>query len=330
MAVKGRIAVVGLGSIGTRHARLLCERSDVCVELVEPNIERLAMVRDKLGDLPNYQSFEDMLETTPDMVLIATPHEMHASQVVQALEADIHVLCEKPMSDNLADAIKMKEAANRSSGILNIGFQLHFHPGLRRLKEIIDQGILGSVLHAHARVGTYVTLVNSVSRHQAKKEGSLFLDYAHQPDMFYWLLREKPVSVYTSAFEAGNLELLSNPNIAAVNCEYKAPLLSSIHLNYVQMPMRHEYEIVGDKGWTVLDMISGLLRIGTREDSKVRTETFVVERDDIFRQEHQAFMDTVKGIREPETSASDGLVSMSICEAIIESWKRHEPVKVQL
>lgn len=330
MAVKKRIAVVGLGSIGKRHARLLCERPDVWVELVEPNIERLAMARNQLGDLPAYQSFEAMLETAPDIVLIATPHKMHAGQVIQALAAGIHVLCEKPMSDNLADAIKMKEAADRSSGILDIGFHLHFHPGLKRLKEIIDQGILGTALHAHARVGTYVTLINSVSRHQAEQEGALFLDYAHQPDLFYWLLREKPVLVYTSAFQAGNLELSSNPNIAAVNCEYKSLLLSSIHLNYVQMPMRHEYEIAGDKGWAVLDFMGGLLRIGTREDAKVRSENFVVERDDVFRQEHQAFLDAVKGIRGPETSASDGLVSMSVCEATIKSWKKHKPVRVQL
>ncbi|MCG2659079.1 MAG: Gfo/Idh/MocA family oxidoreductase [Kiritimatiellae bacterium] len=119
MAVKKRIAVVGLGSIGKRHARLLCERSDVCVELVEPNAETLAMVRNQLGDLPAYQSFEAMLETAPDIALIATPHNMHTAQVIQALEAGIHVLCEKPMSDNLADAVKMKEAADRSSKILN-------------------------------------------------------------------------------------------------------------------------------------------------------------------------------------------------------------------
>ncbi|MCG2659534.1 MAG: Gfo/Idh/MocA family oxidoreductase, partial [Kiritimatiellae bacterium] len=216
------------------------------------------------------------------------------------------------------------------SKILNIGFNLHFHPGLKRLKEIIDQGILGTVLHAHARVGTYVTLVNSVSRHQANQEGALFLDYAHQPDLFYWLLKEKPVLVCTSAFQSGNLELSSNPNVAVINCEYKLPLVSSIHLNYVQMPMRHEYEIVGDKGWAVLDLMDGLLRIGTREELKVRTENFVVERDDMYRQEHQAFLDATEGIGKPETSADEGLVSMSVCEAIIKSWKKHEPVRVQL
>ena len=95
------------------------------------------------------------------------------------------------------------------------------------------------------------------------------------------------------------------------------------------MPARHEYEAVGDKGWAVLDAIGGRLSIGTRADSKIRTETFAVERDALFRQEHRAFLGAVKGVRGPETSAEDGLVSMSVCEAIIKSWKKREPARVR-
>ena len=53
-------------------------------------------------------------------------------------------------------------------------------------------------------------------------------------------------------------------------------------------------------------------------------------RDDMFRAEHQAFFEMVKGTRAPETSAAEGLVSTAICEAAIESWKSRQRVAVNL
>ena len=73
MALKRRVVVVGLGSIGRRHTRLLLERDDVSVEVVEPRAEALASVRKELGDVPSHRSFEEMLETTPYVVWVATP-----------------------------------------------------------------------------------------------------------------------------------------------------------------------------------------------------------------------------------------------------------------
>ena len=330
MEVKKRIAVVGLGSIGFRHSRLLNEREDVSVEFVEPNAETLAKAKKEIGDLPSHNSFEEMLATKPEMVLIATPHSMHCRQTVLALEAGIDVLCEKPMSDSLASAKEMKAAADRTGRVLDIGFTLHFDPKIRRLKELVDNGTLGTVLHAHTLVGTYLTLVLSGSRYQSRQEGALFFDYAHQPDLFYWMLGKKPTAVYASAVQGGDIELSSNPNIVLINCEYDSPLVTSVHLNYVQMPLRGYYEIVGDKAYAVLDAVTGTLAVGYREEDRMATETIGVERDDLYRDEHQAFLDAVAGKRKPETSADAGLVSTAICEAAMKSWQSHKRVGIEL
>ena len=122
------------------------------------------------------------------MVVISTPQTLHKKQTIVALQAGCHVLCEKPMSDNLENARAMHAAALSAKTILNIGFQNHFHPAFIRIKSMIEEGILGNVLYAHFHVGTYVTLVNSLSRHQRDLEGALFFDYAHQPDLFIGFL----------------------------------------------------------------------------------------------------------------------------------------------
>lgn len=329
MAVKPRIAVVGLGSMGRRHARLLLERPDVSVEAVEPDAGTLEFARGQLGPLNAHASFEAMLQSAPEMVLVASPTGLHADQTVRALESGAHVFCEKPMSDNLADAVRMKHAADRSGKVLNIGFHLHFSESLAALKGLIDRGELGKVLHAHMRVGTYITLVNSVSRYQMRQEGSLMLDYSHQPDLLWWLFGAVPRTVYTAGFQGGNMEFTSRPNVAEILCEYEDHFLATIHLNYLQMPERHEYEVVGDEGWAVLDFNRSALRVGRRREQTVTESSYGVDKDKMVRAEHQAFLDAIAGLRAPETSAADGLVSTAICEAAVESWRTRRPVEVR-
>jgi predicted dehydrogenase len=330
MAMKRRVAVVGLGSIGRRHTRLLLEREDVTVELVEPRKEAVAAIQSEFGLMRSHPSFEAMLDTRPDVVWIATPTPLHADQTVAALDIGSHVFCEKPMSSTLADARRMKAAADRAPGILNIGFYLHFWHGAIRVKELIANGFLGNVMHAHARVGSYTTLVNSLSRYQAKYPGQLFLDYSHQPDLFYWLLDAIPVSVWVAGFQGGDFDLTAVPNVVDLVCEYDRTLLTTVHLNYMQLPERHEYEIVGDRGWVIVDVFTGCVRLGNRQDGKARVESFAQERDDIFRAEQRAFFETTDGKRQPETSGSDGLVSSAICEAALKSWQARERVPVEV
>jgi len=326
METKRRIVVVGLGSIGRRHARLLKERPDVAVACCEPNAQALSAAEAQLGRLSTYPDYEAALASKPDAVVIATPHRLHADQAVAALDRGIHVLCEKPMSDSLSDALRMKAAADRSPAVFNVGFMLHFHPGARRLKELIDGGELGTILHFHCHVGSYITLVNSLSRYQATLEGALLLDYAHQPDLLSWMLAREPRGVYMSGAQGGGMEFSSRPNFLALTCEYDEPLISTVHLNYVQMPERHEYEVVGDRGWAVWDMNGGVIRVGNRESESEWRETVSTERDPLYRAEHQAFFDAIDGKREPESSAADGLISLRIIEAAIRSWKEGRKV----
>jgi predicted dehydrogenase len=281
-----------------------------------------------VGERDCYDDFGAMLATRPEMVVIATPHAFHADQTIAALQAGTHVLCEKPMSDNLADAQRMAKAALGSKAVLDFGFTLHFHPGLRRLKELIASGVLGEVLYVHCHVGTYGTLVNSVSRHQANLEGALLFDYVHQPDLLHWMLQAEPRGVYAAGVFGGNLPLRSNPNVLNLTLDYGRPLLATIHLNYVQMPQRHQYEVVGDRAWAILDVETNRLRIGRREEQAETVETTPIERDELFENEHQAFLDAVDGRRGPESPASSAIVSMRITDAAMRSWKQSQRVSV--
>jgi predicted dehydrogenase len=330
VAMKRRVLVVGLGSMGRRHLRLLRERNDVDVSSVEPDQNALALARSQAGEFTNYGSLEEALTQAPDVVWLATPTPLHASQTIAALNAGCNVFCEKPMSESVGDARAMKAAAEQTRKLLNIGFHLHFWEGAIRMRRYIEAGRLGRVVHAHAKVGSYVTLVNSLSRYQAANPGSLFLDYSHQPDLFLWFLKAVPHSVFVAGFEAKDLELRSAPNVADILCRYDAPLVTSIHLNYVQMPERHEYEITGELAWIRADLNLGTLAFGERESQTVQVEEFKQDKDTMIRAEQHAYFEALDGRVQPSTSAHAGLISTAICSAAIDSWRSGTAVQLDL
>ena len=323
-----QVLVVGCGSIGRRHARLLSGREDVALELCEMHPESLARTLEEVGPVPACDSYERALERGPDAVVIATPTEWHAEQALAALAAGAHVLCEKPMSDTVENSQRMLQAAARSDRVFSVGFCLHFHPAMQRIRELIRVGKVGEVQHVHWHVGSYLTLMNSVSRHQARQEGALLLDYAHQPDLLHWWLGEMPGAVYAAGHQGGDLPLSSNPNVAAITLEYGRGLLATINLNFVQHPDRSFCEITGDQGWIAFDLKSNQLRLGQRADESETLEDFAMERDDMYVDEHQAFFDAVEGKRPPESPAEEAIVSMQIIEAAMDSWRKKQRVNL--
>jgi predicted dehydrogenase len=318
--VRRRVIVVGLGSIGRRHARLLAVRPDLHVELCETGAEARARARAEFPGLPLHRELESALRSKPEAVVIATPHELHASQAVAAMEAGADVLAEKPLCLDGAEAGAVIAATRRTGRKLTVGFQLHFHPGLRRLRRLIRDGTIGEVVHLHVRTGSYITLRNSVSRYQQSLRGALLLDYAHQPDAITWLLDALPAGVALDGLQAAGMPLTSVPNVMAMTLDFARPLLATVHLNYVQMPQRHEWEVVGDQGWIVLDADRGTLRLGRRETETETQETVATDRDETYRLEHQAFVDYLDGLRPAESPAASAARSVELFAMAMRSF----------
>jgi predicted dehydrogenase len=132
-----------------------------------------------------------------------------------------------------------------------------------------------------------------------------------------------------SAIQAGNLQLSSAPNVADILLIYATPVRASIHLNYVEDPDRHTYDIVGDRAWMHADLITGQIRIGDRSSGKVETSEFVQDKDSMVRAEQAAFFEAIAGLREPSTSGADGLIAMAVCEAAIRSWQSGQAVHIR-
>jgi predicted dehydrogenase len=85
-----------------------------------------------------------------DAVVLATPHSLHTQQVVAAAQAGKHVFCEKPFALTQADAQTAVAATEQAGVALGLGYNRRFHPEMTKLRERIDSGALGTILHVEA------------------------------------------------------------------------------------------------------------------------------------------------------------------------------------
>jgi predicted dehydrogenase len=322
------VLVVGLGSIGRRHTRLLKEMADVQVSVVEPVQANIDRAVSEAGPVNIYPTLEEALKHPFDIVMIATPHTMHTAQTVQCLEAGCNVFCEKPMSDTLEGAAVMMNAARRSGKLLGIAYMQHFNPMVRKMKENIEKNVYGNILHFSSNVGTYITLMNSVSRHQLTTTGSIYMDNIHDLDLLCWFLGKLPSSVHATGIKAGDLELTSDPNISDVEIEFDGSMLANIHFDYVQFPQVHTNHIVGDKAWGEIDYQTNKFSVG-RLGGEVTEEIVPIERDDLYRNEWKSFIDVVKNGGALSSPPEGAIIPTLLTEAIITSYLEKRRVTIK-
>jgi predicted dehydrogenase len=147
-----RTAFVGTGWWGSELAKAAASIPDKIriagfFSLDEPACRKLSA--DYGGFV--FPSFDSILKNREvDAVVLATPHSQHASQVVAAANAGKHVFVEKPLALDVESARRAAQACESQKRILAVGHNRRLMPGIRKLKELVDSGRLGQVLHVEA------------------------------------------------------------------------------------------------------------------------------------------------------------------------------------
>lgn len=150
-----RAAFVGLGRIYDLNVRAYIDNPDVdVVALVDPNAERLAQ---RQADWPAARTYRSVAElaassTAVDAVEALLPIPLHTDGVCELLAHGWHVNLQKPMCNDIADAIRMVEAAKASGRVLRVMENYLFYEPLRTLKQIVDSGELGPISGYHMKM----------------------------------------------------------------------------------------------------------------------------------------------------------------------------------
>lgn len=189
---KIKFAVVGCGHIGKRHAEMISrnEESEL-VALCDVRSQKEVGAEDY--DVPFFNSAEELLaaDLDLDVVCVCTPNGFHAQHSIKALEAGVHVVCEKPMALTKADCEKIIfKSLNMSRHVFCV-MQNRYSPPSVWIKEVVESGLLGDIFYVQINC-----FWNRDDRYYKKDSwkgkndldgGTLFTQFSHFIDIMYWL-----------------------------------------------------------------------------------------------------------------------------------------------
>jgi predicted dehydrogenase len=201
-----RAAVVGLGWAGQQHMAAYAAMPDVdLVGLAGMEAEALRELGERFGVPPErrFSSWQDLLSSGElDVLSIAAPTTLHRSIATAALDAGIHVLSEKPLAENSAMGREMVTAAVRNDRVLDVSFNHRRRGVVKALKQVIDDGRLGTIYYVKAgwlrRQG--IPTLGSWFTRRATAGGGPMMDLGvHMLDIVLHLLGEPQVRTVTAA-----------------------------------------------------------------------------------------------------------------------------------
>ncbi|HFS66585.1 MAG TPA: Gfo/Idh/MocA family oxidoreductase [Flavobacteriia bacterium] len=189
---KIKFAVIGCGHIGKRHAEMITRNPD-CELVALVDIKPKEELNIEKYKIPFFKQLDDLLNSDLeiDIVSIATPNGLHAKQAIKALEAKKHVVIEKPMALNKADAERIVFKGLEVSKQIFTVMQNRYSPPSVWIKELVSNGTLGEIYSVHIN-----SFWNRDERYYTKDSwhgdktldgGTLFTQFSHFIDIMYWL-----------------------------------------------------------------------------------------------------------------------------------------------
>ena len=186
--------------------------------------------------------------SAPELTLILSPAHLHGTQAIQALQHDSHVLCEKPMAATEVDCARMNTVAAERNRVLAVGMIRRFFPAYAQLRQMLQDGQLGSLESFEYREGhKFEWDVTTSAAFRSRREGGtgvLFDIGPHVVDHLSWTFGDLRVLAYADDALAG-IESNASLEVESHSCR------GAIHLSW-NHPQANELRVVGEKGEAVL------------------------------------------------------------------------------
>lgn len=330
MSTPLRAAVVGLGSMGANHARVLADMAGVeLVAVADADPER---VRRAIGGRP-ILGFSDaaslLRETRPDCVSVVVPTQLHEEVALAAIRAGAHVLVEKPIAANLEAARRIASAADQEGVVLSVGHIERFNPAIRELKQRLLAGQGGHVIQIRARrVGPFP--------HRIRDVGVIHDLAPHDIDIMRYLLGDEIERVYAESRRHIHTD---NEDLFAGMLTFAGGAQGILDINWLTPTKERTLTVLCEKGMFAVDYAAQSLAFYENYAAVARegvpasvTEgpmtRYPIANREPLRVELESFRDAINERGASPVSAHDGMVALAVAEALVRSADSGLPVNI--
>ncbi|MDQ3686081.1 MAG: Gfo/Idh/MocA family oxidoreductase [Acidobacteriota bacterium] len=253
--MKIRVGIIGAGNISETHARAVGETEGAeVVAVYGQNGEKSRRLAQLYGGAA-YDDLESFLAHPMEMVAIGSPSGLHAKEGIAAAQRGLHVLVEKPIDISTARADALIETCDAAGVKLGVFFQDRVAPGVYRLKKLVDEGRLGRLILASARVKWFRPVeYYADSRWRGTWAldggGALMNQGVHTVDLLLWLLGDVS-RVYARATTA--LHDIEVEDTVAATLEFASGAVGTLEATTAAYPgYPRQLELTGTEGTCIL------------------------------------------------------------------------------
>jgi len=331
---KFKVGIVGCGNIFPMHVQSLLNTKGVEIAAVCDIQPRRARLAAKKYHCPYFLDYQQMLDKKKlDSVHILTPHYLHPSMAIAALNKKINVLSEKPLCINLRDGEKMIAAAKKNKVKLGVIFQNRYNPGAQLVKKNILNGKLGQIKAAKILVFYHKPdtfyLKSDWKGRQDKEGGGVLIDQAiHFIDLVRWLINDEVKFIKATTARRMH-ESIEVEDLAEGLIKFrKGAYVCFYFINYYSFDADPQIELDCSKGR--VQMIKDSARVGLYDGTVLKANPRPSEyidygkgRKDYWGFCHwiqiKEFYQALKENRQPEINGEEGLTTQKIIWNIYKS-----------
>jgi len=343
-----RLGIIGLGNMGRFHADYLIQKKVARGELTAVS-DALPANLERYKQFQTFASSEQLIRSREvDAVIIATPHYLHTSIGIDALEHGLHVLVEKPISVHKADCQRLLAAHKNPKQVFAAMFQQRLEPKYCKIKSLLQHGELGEITRVSwivtdwYRTEAYYGSGGWRATWKGEGGGVLLNQCPHNLDMLTWLLgRPARVRGFCQIGRFHNIEVEDN---VTAYLEWPSGATGVFVTSTGEAPGSNRFEIVGERGKVILENnkihfvrneVSMLQFSKSAKAGFAKPETWNVEvpYDSSGGQHHevtQNFIDAILDDAPLIAPASEGTNSVELANAILYSSLENRTIELPL
>ena len=315
-----RAGLIGLGMMGRHHARVLRQLDGVDLVAVADPAGDPHGVAGPLDVLPDVEA---LIAAGIDYAMVAAPTRFHTETGLALAAAGVHTLIEKPLASDVGGAQQLADAFEAAGLVGAVGHIERYNPALQSLRVRLEAGELGEVYQiATRRQGPFPSRIADVG---------VVKDLAtHDIDLTAWVAQREFTSVAArTAYKSGR----EHEDLVAITGFLTGPVVTNHLVNWLS-PMKERVTVVtGEKGAFVADTLLADLtfhangEIVTRWDDVAQFRgvsegdmiRFAIDKPEPLRTEHENFRDAILGKDTDIVTMAQGLNTVRVAEAVLES-----------
>ncbi len=330
-----KIAIIGTGYWGPNYVRNFSEIKGVEIAYIcDLDSKKLEPISERYPQIKTTKDYREILgDPSISSVIICTPTSTHFKIARDCLDADKHVLVEKPITLSSKDALELVKLADKKKKILMVGHVFEYNHAVRMVKDYIKKKEMGDILYLHS---------SRTGLGPIRQDVNVIWDLAaHDVSILLHLLDKKPLNIVArgESYIQKGVE-----DVVFVNIEFEGKIMANIHVSWLDPIKIRQTVVVGTKKMLVFDDVSSSEKLkvfdkgvsyekpgGTFGDFQllVRDGDILIPKvkfTEPLKEQCLHFLDSIKNNKKPLTDGMNGYSVVKVLEAAQESLKNHSKV----